>query len=299
MKSKVCLVLAMAFFAAFAAGNAITINTPSSNQTIPLGQTISLDYNSDFNMVTSSASVIFNNNWSQRLELYSVYMNSSPKMRYSTKVNTEGWPAGPVRIDVTGLRHENGVYSSGSAAINLVIAPSDYSTDLNSAARVVRSIPQTVYPGGYAIFSLLIFPNKPFPGLIVRENFKNSGMKYDAMNVSSWGNGTEATANSMPDLNFLKIVLRSPQNIGMLALQYFVRIPEDAEPGTILELDGNWSVEGEEGLTIGDKSTKIGGFKMPDCPLSDQVLLQYITKWSKMEIANNELLQVVQKWKGC
>jgi len=60
-----------------------------------------------------------------------------------------------------------------------------------------------------------------------------------------------------------------------------------------------------EGEIIGDQTITIEGFKIPSCPINDIELLEYVDKWSKLELSQNEaendeiMMQIIEVWKTC
>ncbi len=287
-KAKLVLTALLAWFAAGADAAAITVASPQNGQVFNVGDRITFEYSADVNMTSTNITTLVNNS-----VIYLANQNlDPPRNRYRYTVDTVGLPAGERRIMVNAM-YPYGSTGSASVGSDVYIVLQDTNNGDNNAVVVRRTLPRTVSAGGYASVVLGLLPRRSFPGIITRETLPTGLIVAGVPNSQI----AEVTYNIIGMQ--LKIVGRNANNIGAGSIRYSVRLPQDLQSGTVLRWDGNWAIEGEEGVTVGDTYTTIGGFVVPECPLSDEQLLRFIGQWATSEIDNSQILQVIERWRSC
>ncbi len=178
----------------------------------------------------------------------------------------------------------------------------------NKAALVVRHFSSPfLLPGALLGVTVDIFPRRDFTGIVVREN-PPEGFELDTQmfggNIVNMGDYTFDQANRQ-----LKVLMRGTPAIRATGFMYFLRIPANLPPRTTATFNGTWAVLNEEGEIKGDQNISVplipGNFFMPECPMTDQQLLQFVDQWARMTLGQNEMdndmriMQVLEVWKRC
>ncbi|MFH1751994.1 MAG: hypothetical protein ABH821_03605 [archaeon] len=172
------------------------------------------------------------------------------------------------------------------------------------AVQVLREFPDEVSPGGLHWFNLNVFPNSEFTGIVLRETLPD-GIEIDLDALES--DEIDATAESTYDeeTRLLRFVLFNTDQIPGGSITVWYTVDADIELESTLEFSGEWEVLGETGPIEGTQELEISGMVMPECPLTDTQLLEYIDQWANNELSTNEalndmlILQILEVWKNC
>jgi len=275
----------------------VTIQSPEEAGVFTVGDEIQLSFSSNVKMQAVWVSGSFNGHWVQLF--YVAFPDDGENKNYSTTINTLGFPAGPAAIRVFAGYVPNpevpGSYAHFEKTVNFVLTENPEVIE-EGPVTVIRSVPDTVFLGGLAMVNLIIIPSQDFPGIILTETL-GQGLEYQ------YGPGMlfDVQVNKVEQGQTIKFALMSKENIPFMSMDYVVKISNelDLQPGDEIALDGTWAIEGIEGTIIGDDSVKIGGFVLPDCPFTDQQLLEFIGNWAENTITNNQMLQAVARWEEC
>ncbi len=299
MEKRIIVFLLFLAFAANASGISyrnvnIVENSPREGQVFNIGEPFVIDYDANIEMRGIFLYIQFSDiPGSRSLDLLSDDFNV-PRKSYRKEIDSSAFPPGNAALIFNVDYTDQNINHTISYIRHVSFNPATQPGDSNVAARIVRVLPQAVYPNGWATFVMLVFPNKSFPGIILRETIPE-GLDYTE--TAFVRPSAEGTTPLYQGKNF-KMVVRKREGIPISSVSYTIRVG-DLAPDTMLTIDGNWSVEGEDGITMGDKNVRVGGFRIPGCPMTDQELLGFITKWAREEITNNQILQVIERWRTC
>jgi hypothetical protein len=289
--------MAMVLLIAISAqANTLTITEPTEYSEFTAGDLISIKVEADFEMKWLSITVQCPGDALLR-DVASLSFPSNEQVTFykttfdSTGVNNQ-------LCFLSAQAHTKDFDTVFAKTVPLLITPSNIQPNSETAV-VVRDAPDTFYPGGAAEVGLGIYAKSEFTGIVLREQIPENtelGLIWSPSPI-------EYVFEE--DTRTLKIVLMDPTAITNTYVKYSLKVPSDTEPGTVLELSGNWEVLGETAETLGKTSMKAAGFTIPECPITDTQLLEFIDKWSKMELAFNEvendeiIMQIIEVWKGC
>ncbi|MBU2100676.1 hypothetical protein KKG83_07450 [Candidatus Micrarchaeota archaeon] len=280
----------------YAVPAAVTIDSPLEGQVFTAGDEIELSFSTNVKMQAVWVSGSFNGNWIQLFYVSFPDDEAEEGYSYTKMIDSTGFPTGPAEIRVSPGYYENpddlSSYHMIENEVNFVLTENpELITD--DPVNVIRSVPEVVYPGGIATINLIVNPLSEFPGIILTEAIPEE-IIYD------FGPGLfPVQITEFEQEDSIKFVLMKKENIPFLAVYYQIHISNDVLPGDVIPLTGTWAIEGTEGAISGDDSLTIGGFVIPDCPFTDQQLLEFITDWAGNTITNNQMLQVIERWKEC
>jgi hypothetical protein len=276
---------------------AVTIASPEEGEIFTVGDEVQLQFSTNVKMQAVWVSGSFNGQWVQLF--YVSFPDDGENINYSTTIDTTGFPAGPAAIRVFAgyFVDPNDPYSYAhfEKTVNFILTENPEIIE-EGPVTVIRSVPDTVYSGGYATVNLIIKPASEFPGIILTENL-GTGLQYDY----SGGLIPGVQVNVVEQGQTIKFALMNKENISFMSFNYVVYISNELAllPGAEIDLNGTWAIEGTEGTIIGDNLVTLGGFALPDCPFTDQQLLEFIGDWAGNTITNNQMLQAVERWKEC
>lgn len=165
-----------------------------------------------------------------------------------------------------------------------------------------------VAPGGFTEVFHWIEPRTDFTGLIVTDILPE-GLEPHNLEVPD---GSHYDYTWDPIINELKFVLLDETGAGVGKDQsygYALKASPDVVPGTELEFTSGWKViAGDEyynELAHGKKITIVEGAPVPQCPMDDLALLEYIDQWANMEFSDDPgtndqaILEIIEVWKNC
>jgi len=231
---------------------------------------------------------------------------------YKTSVNLEGLGPGYCSLKTVLLNKYSGDLSLfEKEEINIYIFPPVVEDD--SSVLVVRNVSDIVYPGSFQTIMLNVFLQKDFSGLVLSETIPgdvelkiiNLADGKETMSLGKIYSGGSYDWKYEEDTRELKNVLMPGNFTKYATFEYKIFIPADAEPGTVYSLAGTWKILDEEGAIDGKQSMKVGGEKIPECPITDEELLDYIDQWENLELNegildNDEIMmQIIEVWKTC
>lgn len=177
----------------------------------------------------------------------------------------------------------------------------------NSLITVVRNTGNYFYPNSaHKMIYYSFYPHQDITGLIIEETIPP---KFEISTVPLNNTANQKSFDWTYDAQTKKLKILFTNSEKILAnnfhINFFAELGAEFEPQEKVNLSGTWKVLGESGSVIGKDFFTIAGYNIPDCPISDEALLEYINKWSKMELSNSEIendqiiLQIIDKWKGC
>lgn len=295
MHRNFLLVLALGFFAGSAWAPGITIVSPIPESTVVIGQPLVVDFNTDFNIHSVQGHLsIFNR--IDNISIFNQAIGTSRGInRYRATIDTTGLVSGRARLTIQAFYIDaNNSVRGTYNFMNLTILDANEVVDENGPVTVRRFVPSVLYPQATAGVSLVINPNSSFPGMVIRERIKPETI----VNGTFAGSGNTINHNYDQNTGLLRIIIRKTPAITPVNITYYI-VTQNLEPETPMEFDGNWTIEGASGQIIRPTTVRIGGFVIPQCPISDEQILSFIDRWSEGELSNSQLLQVVDRWSTC
>lgn len=154
---------------------------------------------------------------------------------------------------------------------------------------VERALPPEASPLTCIPVKLYVKPASGVTGMIITENYPPQ-FRFASPSIapSSYGNGTA------------KWLLMDKNGLKEQEIEYKLCLPRNAAGEYYF--NGIWETDTNAGTIVGDTSIKVmpSRTNWPPCPVTDSMLLNYITQWSEGKLSDLELLQVVEVWdKGC
>jgi len=298
MFKKFLLVVSLLFFISSASSYSLTIVNPVEGfDHIP--GSLSVELEADFEMETIAIYAMCGDDEHWTILTQELFIEN-PKETFTTNVSFFG--EGSCILASSGSADNvDGVFqkNTNSGYIHFTSLPADFDGE---PAMVVRNLPEMVYPGGAYRINYAYYFDEEATGIIINEHLPDS-FDYSKAKFSLNNQGIEHTYDS--ETNILKIVLMgNPLSSGTLYyLAYF--FDDELEEGQELVFGGNYVVLGHDGEIIGETTTKVAGFKLPQCPISDQDLLGYVDQWVKSELSDNVnendeiIMQILGVWKSC
>ncbi len=278
----------------FAVPATATISSPAEGQAFTVGDTIELNVSSNVKINAVWISGLFNGHFTP---LGYVSFSDENKTSYNTVIDSAGFPAGPaqIKVDIGYYANPNDPLSYTMLTDNVNFVLTENPEANTGPVTVIRSAPGEVYAGSYVMINLVVNPASQFPGIILNETIPEQSTYINFFESPFFDGQIEDVKQG----NTIKYVVMEKDGIPFMAIEYQVYVNNELEPGDEIPLSGTWVIEGTQGTIIGTSSLKIGGFKIPNCPLTDQQLLEFIGKWANEEINNNQILQVIEGWKTC
>ena len=156
-------------------------------------------------------------------------------------------------------------------------------------ATVERVLPNNAQPLTCIPVKLIVKPKEGVTGLIITET-------YPAEFEYKWASVEPDKAED----NTLKWLLKDKNGLKEQEIEYKLCLPRDAMGDYYFK--GIWETEDNAGEIVGDEVLKVVPLftDWPPCPVTDQMLLSFVSQWSEGELSDLELLQVIEVWsKGC
>ncbi len=274
----------------------VTVSTPTAGQEFTVGDNVEIRFTTDANMTYVGVQAL---GPSQGFIIAERSFGGGASA-YRTTWNTTGFPVGSYLVVVNVYYRENGDFRfiRGTVSPVFLNAPDLPPADANAPVRVIRTAADTIRPRSSTRVFLNVLPMQDFTGIVLTEKIP-SGVRVDGPAAFDY--------RFDPILRELKIVLKATQRIGYVIVPYSLidSSGEGLPIGTVLPLEGSWEILEQSGDTIGIGHITVEGVAIPNCPIPDSVLLEYIDKWSKLELDAEEskndmyMLEVIRKWKEC
>lgn len=200
-----------------------------------------------------------------------------------------------LNVNVMGRPDEQGNIDSAVDTISFTGIP-----DFPFAVNVVRNLPKVFYPGGdiSVHFNYYIAQGYDISGIIIAEKIPAG------FSLAGTTSGIDVDWN--PQTKTVKFLLKgTPLSSG--TVHYAADVDQNFSPGTDVNFNnGTYEWLGSAQILIKEENTtKVAGFTVPGCPMTDQQFLGYVSKWSKMQLGLSEeendsiIMQIIQVWKSC
>lgn len=285
------------FFVAFGASvlaAQVTVSTPTAGQEFTVGDSIEIRFTTDANMTFLAISAA-----GPSVAFIIAERPFRDTYAYRTTWNTIGVPSGAYRLNVAvHYRGADGGLEQVSREVYPIVLnePEFPPPDANAPVRVIRTAADTMRPRGWITVFLSVLPREDFTGIVLTEKIPvgfavtgpwNQDYRFDL------------------DTRELKIALKRTPRLEFTQTYYGLVDLSGLPIGTVLPLEGSWELLEQSGSTIGIDHITVEGVAIPNCPIPDALLLEYIDKWSKKELdadeARNDMyvLEVIRRWKQC
>jgi hypothetical protein len=282
-------------FSTLVSAATLTIEKPYHTQSFWTGDIIDIKITTDYDMSEISMKYTKSSTGSQFPILKEEFISDGIQV-YETTLDTVGMNSGFYYLTVYGstFPDEDGKYKKYFKQQYFYIIGN---ADSEGNITVMRTGGDIAYPGGEYQLTLKVLPQKDITGIVLTENLPE-GFEW---NPGPLPFGVEPKYEG----DVLKHVMMSSETIENSWIIYYQDVPMDAVAGSKHFFDGNWEIIGETGDIIGKEYVQIAGYEIPQCPMTDSQLLQYIDQWSKTELSNDEnendliMMQIIEVWKEC
>jgi len=312
---KKLLIVMLIFLVTISFVNAgLTLVSPQENQLVSIGEELEFEISSDpgdyeFNIVLVKVKCSGDVFWSEVYEHYT----QGYVLAFKDTIDLEGVGKNYCDFKVQVVQSGLGEYKSDSATTVVNIEPKDWIETV-----VTRNMGGSIYPGGWGKVDLVFSPGEgvSYSGLIVNEFLPSEIMDptemgedpvntYDPNHLIGISNGN-FDWDYVDEENKLKFLLMSSSPLIQNTLYYVIQADQNLEPGTEIIFNGLWDVLGVQGEVGGKQVIVVSGdYVLPECPITDQQILEYVNKWSKKELNidpgenDNIMMQILEVWKNC
>lgn len=165
---------------------------------------------------------------------------------------------------------------------------------------VERHLPRNqIIPGTTFTARLLADPRSDsFNGIIITENLPQE-LEYVSI---------EDALRPLKSSNPIVWLLRDVNSVPFTEIRYGLRVREGTSEGSTINMSGTAEVLGDQKQIAGNSTITVAGLNL-ECPVANQVLLNYIENWGSFVRGELEddaplvdditVLQVIERWNSC